>query len=166
MVGYRQHIADEICRRIACGETLRAICRDPGMPDFQSVYRWAKKYPEFGADLARARDVGYDAIAEQAIEIADTPVIGEETTDSPQGVVIHRREMLGHRKLQVWTRLQLLARWSPRYMARQALEHAPASSLEDLVAASFRATTGDADASDAGASDASGDSTTGEHPDV
>ena len=30
---YGQEIADEVCRRLAGGESLRAICRDEGIPD-------------------------------------------------------------------------------------------------------------------------------------
>ena len=29
---YSQEIADEVCRRLAGGESLRAICRDEGIP--------------------------------------------------------------------------------------------------------------------------------------
>jgi hypothetical protein len=47
----------------------------------------------------------------EALEIADTPLIGEEITDSEDGRTIKRADMLGHRKLQVDTRLKLLAKW-------------------------------------------------------
>ncbi len=44
---YTPELAAKICRRLAKGETLRAICRDPAMPDKATVLRWLadKKRP-------------------------------------------------------------------------------------------------------------------------
>lgn len=104
----------EICERIAHGEPLRVICRDAHMPSWVTVYEWRKTNPQFAEALAVARDVGYDAIAEEALEIADTTQIGERTEDSDTGCKIVREDMLGHRKLRIDTRLKLLAKWSPK----------------------------------------------------
>ena len=68
-----------------------------------------------GIAYARARDEGFDQIAAQALIIADTQHEGEIVTEKPDGTVERRREdMLGHRKLQIETRLKLLAKWDPR----------------------------------------------------
>ena len=107
-------VEDEICRRISEGETLRAICRDEEMPPWRSVYDWISQDKAFAARFARAREVGADAIAEQALAIADTPEIGEEVEESESGMKVRRADMLGHRKLQVETRLKLLAKWFPK----------------------------------------------------
>ena len=40
---YTPALADTICKRIAEGESLRAICRDPGMPSEGTVRGWAGK---------------------------------------------------------------------------------------------------------------------------
>lgn len=37
---------DRICERIAQGESLAAICRDPSMPAESTVYRWLKSSHE------------------------------------------------------------------------------------------------------------------------
>ena len=37
---YTEVLAAQICRRLAEGETLRAICRDPGMPAISTVMGW------------------------------------------------------------------------------------------------------------------------------
>ncbi|MDB5498337.1 MAG: hypothetical protein JWP28_2368 [Phenylobacterium sp.] len=47
-----------ICERVASGETEASICRDTGMPDRDTLRRWAKTLPVFGAELARARAAG------------------------------------------------------------------------------------------------------------
>jgi hypothetical protein len=119
---FTPELAAEICERIARGEPLRQICRDEHMPAFQRVYEWLAEDNDFAGRFARARDVGFDAIAAEALEIADTPVLGEETEDDGEKVKVKRADMLGHRKLQVWTRLQLLAKWSPRYRENSGIE--------------------------------------------
>jgi hypothetical protein len=122
---YTPELADEICERIANGETLREICRNtPHMPSYRSVYRWREVYPEFASRFAHARECGFDVIAEEALEIANTTQIGERTEDSDQGKKVVREDMLGHRKLQIETRLKLLAKWSPRYSDRLDLTSA------------------------------------------
>jgi hypothetical protein len=47
--------ADEIVRRVAAGELLYRVLREEGMPTPQSVGRWAKARPDFGAALEAAR---------------------------------------------------------------------------------------------------------------
>jgi hypothetical protein len=71
-VQYSQELAGRICDRLAAGETLRAICRDDGMPHESSVREWAQ-HPEhpFSPQYARARETGYHAMADELLEIAD-----------------------------------------------------------------------------------------------
>jgi hypothetical protein len=82
-----------------------------------------KAKPEVSSAIARARDAGFDKIALDALRIADTPIFGEEITESEDGMQVKKSDMLGHRKLQVETRLKLLAKWDPkRYGERMAQE--------------------------------------------
>ena len=112
---YTTEIAAEICARLSEGEPLRVICRDSHMPAWRTVYDWMRANPEFATRIARARELGYDAIAEEALEIADTPREGVRIEESDKdGAKRVRDDMLGHRKLQVETRLKLLAKWSPK----------------------------------------------------
>lgn len=104
---------DEICERLMNGETLRSICRGGDFPSWQVVYEWANQDDEITDRIARAREAGFDAIAMQALEIADTPQEGESVTEDDKGTRVTRGDMLGHRKLQVDTRLKLLAKWCP-----------------------------------------------------
>ena len=112
---YDEPLTHEICERIANGEPLRQICREEGMPAWTTVYKWINANPEFRERFARARDLGHDAIAEEALEIADTPLTGEELEIADDGKTkVKRADMLGHRKLQIETRLKLLAKWNPK----------------------------------------------------
>lgn len=120
---YTEATAAEICDRLAEGEPLRAICRDEHMPPWRTVYDWLRAYPEFATRFAQARQVGFDAIAEEALTIADTPQTGEETEDDGEKFKVKRGDMLGHRKLQVETRLKLLAKWYPaKYGDKTSME--------------------------------------------
>lgn len=111
---YTQEVADEICERIANGEPLRQICRDDKMPPWRTVYEWQAAHADFFARIAHARELGEDAIAQECMMIADTPQIGSKSVSKATGVEITEADMIEHRRLQIDTRLKLLAKWNPR----------------------------------------------------
>lgn len=112
---YTPEIGRSICDRLSKGEPLTVICADSGMPSDGTVRAWMSRDAAFSEDIARARELGFDAIAWEAKNIADTPLMGEEQTQKDDGrIEIKRGDMLGHRKLQIETRLKLLAKWDPR----------------------------------------------------
>jgi hypothetical protein len=122
---YTTKLADEIVARISDGEPLRQICRDEHMPGWRTVYDWIQAREDFAARIAHARILGFDAIAEDVLRIADTPLEGERIEESDTGKKVVREDMLGHRKLQIETRLKLLAKWDPkRYGDKLDLNHA------------------------------------------
>ncbi|MCY1560482.1 hypothetical protein D9M68_976190 [compost metagenome] len=89
------------------------------------MYDWIKADPAFSAAMEAARLLGYDAIAEEALEIADTHQVGERIEKEKGKVVkVVQEDMLGHRKLQIETRLKLLAKWHPKkYGEKVTAEH-------------------------------------------
>jgi hypothetical protein len=95
------------------GTPLTVTCRDLGIAD-STVRDWMANDETFSRDIAHARILGFDAIAYEALQIADTPVIGIEEATKEWGTEVKRADMLGHRKLQVETRLKLLAKWDPK----------------------------------------------------
>lgn len=119
---YTPELAAEICERLATGEPLAQICRDDHMPAFQKVYEWMGRDPALSGAIARAREIGYDKMAEEVLEIADNPKWGQVQIMDDKGTTVRTEDMLGHRKLQIETRLKLLAKWNPkRYGDRVAL---------------------------------------------
>ncbi len=120
---YTQEVAAEIVDRLSKGEPLAAICRDDHMPTDRTVRNWQAADDAFASAIAGAREVGFDQIAAECLRIADTPLIGEERTTKDDGKVeVREGDMLGHRKLQIETRLKLLAKWDPkRYGDKVAL---------------------------------------------
>lgn len=72
-------VREEILERLEDGDSLRTISGDERMPDRRTVERWANDDPEFAAAIARAREVGFDARADRAVEAA------KEATDPQRG---------------------------------------------------------------------------------
>lgn len=109
--------ARKIIEGLSKGTPLTIVCTHSNMPGIRTVYDWIEKIPGFSADIARARDAGWDQIALDALAIADagdrdtiTYVKNEETVEIPD------KEWMMRSKLRVETRLKLLAKWdSKRY---------------------------------------------------
>lgn len=61
----------EICRRLAEGEFLTAICRDRHMPARQTVHQRVRSDPAFRDRYAEARALQVEHLFEQIVAIAD-----------------------------------------------------------------------------------------------
>ena len=68
----RKAAQEEICERIAQGESLTAICKDAHTPHYITTLRWLNEEPVFASNYARAREDQADHYAEEIIAIADT----------------------------------------------------------------------------------------------
>ena len=69
---YTRELADEICRRISEGESLRAICRDPGFPSEGSVRAWSRVDRDgFAVRFRIARDLQLEAWSDLIVDLAD-----------------------------------------------------------------------------------------------
>lgn len=68
---YSEELAAHICSEIAEGRSLRAICRDDGMPHMASVFRWLKSEEGFSEQYAHAREAQADSLADEIVDIAD-----------------------------------------------------------------------------------------------
>ena len=108
---FSQAVADDICDQIADGTPLRVICRIEGMPAWRTVYHWLEERPEFAARFARAREIGFDAIAEECLDIADAV---EYDTVKTEGGDRANTEWITRSRLRVDTRLKLLSKWDPK----------------------------------------------------
>ena len=125
----REPLVAEICDRLAQGEPLAQICRDPHMPDRTTVWDWTQANKELSQRIAHARDVGFDAIAEECLGIADEPMPTTQFGTTDGGAVQHA-------KLKIETRLKLLAKWDPkRYGDKQQIEHSGAVDIASTLLA-------------------------------
>ncbi|MCE7031747.1 hypothetical protein LY625_03795 [Lysobacter sp. GX 14042] len=114
---YSPELIETICERLASGEPLAQICRDDGMPHPSTVRDWMKEREDVSRSIARAREDGFDAIAVDALRIAD---FGENDTGEG-GDVNH--DVIQRSKLRVETRLKLLAKWDPKRYGER-IQHA------------------------------------------
>ena len=119
------------------GETLRAICRDDGMPHRTTVMRWADDDagPGFRDQYARARDAGLDAIADEIIELSDECREGQKIKTLPDGKEeITTGDMVDRSRLQIDARKWYLSKLAPkRYSDRLAVEHSGALDISVLT---------------------------------
>lgn len=67
---FTEEKAEEVCRRIAEGETLADICRSPHMPSRAMVWKWLEANPSFRGEYARARERQAHAFVEEIVATA------------------------------------------------------------------------------------------------
>lgn len=106
-----QRIIEGLCD----GVPLRELCRQDGMPSWRTVYDWIAADEELATRIAHARELGFDAIAEDILDIADDGTndwIERQRNDGSTELVINS-EHVQRSKLRIETRLKLLAKWSP-----------------------------------------------------
>ena len=111
---YTPALFAEICERLSKGESLRRICEDDGMPDRHTVVAWCEADEAKQAQYARARDRGLDALAEECLRIADTPLEGTTEKTNALGTEVTKGDMFNHRRLQVDTRKWYLSKLAPK----------------------------------------------------
>ncbi len=64
-------LEDDILSRIACGESLRGICAENGMPNISTVIRWLAADEDFARKYTRAREMQAEILADEMLDIAD-----------------------------------------------------------------------------------------------
>ena len=117
MSKYTDEVTDQICRRLAEGESLRSICRDEHMPAASTVLAWAKDTDSlFAEQYARAREVGYHALADEILDIADdgTNDFVERKNKDGSTSVVFDAEQVQRSKLRVDARKWLLSKMLPK----------------------------------------------------
>jgi hypothetical protein len=134
---YTPEIAQEMCKMLADGIPLRQICRQEGYPEWRTVYDWMYQDDARGEDgvglsaaIAKAREVGQDAIAEQIwLDINTEPerILSEGGGRVDPGYVQWQ-------KAKADIGLKLLAKWNPkRYGDKIAVGGDPGNPLQAQV---------------------------------
>ena len=110
-------IETAIIEGLSEGIPLRQLCRLHGISK-STVYNWIEADEEFAGRIARARELGFDQIAEEALEIADDSrndwVVREDGDDGEADANRLNHEHVSRSKLRIETRLKLLAKWDPK----------------------------------------------------
>jgi hypothetical protein len=134
---YTPEIAQEMCNMLADGIPLREICRQEGYPAWRTVYDWMYQDDALGekgvglsAAIAKAREIGQDAIAEQIwIEVNQEPerILTEGGGKIDPGYVQWQR-------VKAEIGLKLLAKWNPkRYGDKVQLGGDPGNPIQTQV---------------------------------
>ena len=116
-------VEDQLFARLARGETLLAICSDPGMPSREIVYANRKAYPDFAEKFAAAREMGNDALAEQIVGFVDA-----RPERTAKGVVDNG--YVAWTRLRMDARMRLLPHWDRRYADKMDLGNREGESLK------------------------------------
>ena len=130
---FTQDMADKICERLADGESMRSICRDENMPDTKTVLRWLSQNENFRTQYAHARELQADALADQILDISNTPVMGEIETTKEWGTEIKRADMIEHRRLQIDARKWYAGKLRPKVYGNNIEPENNDATLSDAV---------------------------------
>ena len=68
---FTSEVAEQICERLAEGNSLRSICEADDMPSKTTVFRWLSAYPDFRDQYALAREAQADTLFDDILDIAD-----------------------------------------------------------------------------------------------
>lgn len=124
---YDPVVAEQICELLSEGIPLREICRMEGMPAWRNIYFWMSRDEDLSAHIARAREMGYDSIAEECLDIADNSTndyMDREFRNAHGKIEVERvvdSEHIQRSKLRIETRLKLLAKWSNKYSEKTVI---------------------------------------------
>lgn len=121
---YPEEIWDEILDKLCEGMTLREVCRsDPHRyPAEKNVRKRALWDAEWGSHYVRARQVGYLRMADEIIEIADTPCPMVVEIYDKDGNLREKKiaDNTQHRMNQINTRKWMLAKMLPKVFGDNA----------------------------------------------
>lgn len=115
---FTPELADHICACLAEGRSMRSVCRDEGMPDLSTVFRWLRTNDGFREQYARATEERGEALADEIVDIADMPPAYKTTAE---GTSIDPADV-ANRKLQIDTRKWVASKLKPKKYGDQ-VEH-------------------------------------------
>jgi len=114
---FTEELGTAICKRLAGGESLRAICKDDGMPNKSSIFEWILdgKHKEFADQYAKAREVQAELLADEIFDIADDSQNDwmERQTENGNYTVLNA-EAIGRSRLRVDSRKWYLSKVLPK----------------------------------------------------
>lgn len=109
----RLEVVEQICYRMAGGESLSTICRDADMPAMQTVMRWLRDNPDMGRMYFTALQFRAARMAEELVDHCATLEAGGLTQERINAlkIVINTKQ---------WTMSRLLPK---QYGDHQIIEH-------------------------------------------
>lgn len=105
-------LQDEVCQRVASGETIRDIAADAHMPVQSTIYLTLAKDAAFSEQYALAREAQLQRWEDQIVEIADDAT-GDMTVDA-EGNERVNHEHIQRAKVRIDTRKWLMSKRAPK----------------------------------------------------
>ncbi len=111
---HTEALAAKICRRLAEGESLRAICADKAMPAISTVMGWLfdGNHNGFSEQYARAREAQAEVRADEIVDIADDDT--NDFTADKDGKLVANNEHIQRSRLRVDARKWIAAKLLPK----------------------------------------------------
>jgi hypothetical protein len=107
---FTQAVADAVCNRLADGESLRRAAVAEGVTH-TTVLDWVRENPQFADQYARAREVGYQLLADQIVEISDDA--SRDIIETEHGPKTDS-EVVARSRLRVDSRKWMLSKMLPK----------------------------------------------------
>lgn len=124
---YTPELCDEICAKIASGDSIRTISRDEDMPCAATVFNWLRTHEDFLEQYTRAKEEQADALTEEILDIADDATNDwmerRNEDDKTTGWYLNG-EHVQRSRLRIESRKWLASKLKPkRYGDKQTVEH-------------------------------------------
>jgi len=142
-IEYTDEIANEVCWRIANGESLVQICKSDHLPHCSTIYRWLIMFEDFRDIYTRAREDQADTNADEIIAIADEQPVVVEVRDKEGNIIDHKLDsaFIAWQKNRIdarkWTAAKLKPRKYGERMAVEGVDGGAAIKTEDNTATKF-----------------------------
>lgn len=115
---YTRAWADRFCAELREGRSRDSICRDPGMPTVKSVTSWLKAdHDGFAARYREAREIGFVAMADEILDIADN-LQDDYVVRVPGGKPVFVRESVMRSRVRIAARTWILSKLMPRALGK------------------------------------------------
>lgn len=138
MAVFSQELFDQICDRMADGESLRKICLSDDMPSKGTVMRWLAE--DDGGKLrdqyARARDMQADALFDECLDIADDGV--NDWVEDQDGGEKYNGDHVQRARLRIDTRKWMAGKLRPKKYGDKLDVDLNGSLKVETVAVEFR----------------------------
>ena len=78
---YNEKLAEEFCRRIAMGRSMRSVCDDPDMPGSTTIVEWKLDNADFASRYARAMEDRGLSYGDQISDLVNKVLAGDYEVD-------------------------------------------------------------------------------------
>lgn len=108
---FTQDIANAICAELAEGKSLRGAAENAGV-GASTVLGWTEANKEFGEQYARARQIGYQLLADEILDISDDGL--NDTYIDEDGHTKTNQDVISRSRLRVDSRKWMLSKMLPK----------------------------------------------------